>query len=505
MTQSNMKIRQKFFFTVIILFVSTIICGQHRGDNLSFQGLNDLNVSGIKTSAMGGVNVAGTSDVNSIFGNPAGLIGLKSFQITLGANSYQKKWWENQDYRPNRQFVTLPFYLDGLYTPNPANNGKWDYYAFFNDSTYKVSDPSLGKDPYSSDAADWKKDKSKFIFNNIAVAVPIKIFNRDFVVAASYSRYNILDYDRNQTYLDPHIGFSGYGGLEERVTAAGDTVHVNWFDYSRSRTGSVNQITLAAAADVLDFLKLGFSANIISGESDDFHGLNKIGYFDLIGGANSFKFSYDTLNTYETGTSTYKALNLSFGAVISLERINIGIKLKTPYTFERTFNLTQNIDGKKVKQSKLLSGTDKAKYPLGVSFGLSFMPVDQFRIAFDIENTPYSKTEFELSSPDSTFRKMADQTIIKIGVEYKVLDYLSILGGFRNATEFFIPDGSAVKDGGPNLKSYTFGASLDLPYGRLDLAYEYKIMKYYDSYFSNTNYVTETFNNFSIGYTLTLK
>ncbi|MFA7289339.1 MAG: hypothetical protein WC055_10730 [Melioribacteraceae bacterium] len=503
MTQSNMNFNQIFFSIVMMLFISTFINGQHRGDNLSFQGLNDFNNYGVKAAAMGGTHLAGSNDVNSIFGNPAGLIGLKSIQFTVSANSYQSKIWENQDYRSNRQFVTLPFYLSGLYVPNPANNGKWDYDAFFNDPTYIVADPTLGLDPYSSEAANWQYDKNEFIFNNVAMAIPFSLFDKEFIAAASYSRNSILDYDRNNTYLDPHIGFSGYGGLAGRVTAADDTINFNWFDYSRIRSGNLNQITLGVAAELFPFLKVGVSANIINGESDDFHGLNKIGYFSLIGGANSFKFSYDTLNTTETGTSKYSSFSLSFGTVITLNRINIGIQVKTPYTFEREYNLTQVIAKKSGNQTVQLTGTDKAKYPLGIAIGINFKPIDQFTLAFDLESTPYSKTEFELTSPDSTLGSYANQTIVRLGMEYKVLDFLSILAGFRNEPKLFIPDGSAEKESGPNSKFYTVGASLDFFFGRFDFAFEYNVMNYYDSYFSNTNYVTEKFTNVMLGYTYT--
>ncbi len=110
-----------------------------------------------------------------------------------------------------------------------------------------------------------------------------------------------MDYDRNQTYLDPHIGFSGYGELIPRVTAAEDSVRVNWYDYIRSREGSIEQINIALASDVTEFLKIGLGVNISSGETDDYNSLDKIGYFDLIGGANRFKFSYDSVSNIIQG------------------------------------------------------------------------------------------------------------------------------------------------------------------------------------------------------------
>jgi hypothetical protein len=83
-------------------------------------------------------------------------------------------------------------------------------------------------------------------------------------------------------------------------------------------------------------------------------------------------------------------------------------------------------------------------------------------------------------------------------------DWLSLLGGYRNQSEIFVPDGAAVKDSGPNVVSYMFGISLKVLFARIDLAYEIRSMKYYDSYFSNTNYAMETLNNLYFGLTTQL-
>jgi hypothetical protein len=86
-------------------------------------------------------------------------------------------------------------------------------------------------------------------------------------------------------------------------------------------------------------------------------------------------------------------------------------------------------------------------------------------------------------------------------LEFRATDYLSILGGYRDIPQTFIPDGAAFQDRGPTEESYTAGISLNLFLGRIDLAYEIRRLKYYDSYFSNTNYVYETYNNLLIGFT----
>lgn len=492
------------FAFVILLGLNCELFSQHRGDNLSFQGLNEINGTGVKSAAMGGADITNLGDLSSIFSNPAGLAGIKNYKISITANNFEKKWWENQDYRPDRQFVTLPFYLDGLYVPNPENNGKWDYDAFFDDSTYIVNDPKLGLDPYSEAASVWKKSKSGSILNNVALAIPINIADYSFVLSGAYSQQNnILDYDRNNTYLDPNIGSTAYGPLVTRVTSAGDSVRVNWYDYTRAKNGEIKQITIALSSQITDYLNIGLSTNILSGESDDFYSLNKVGYFDLLGGPNSFKFSYDTLNTTITGASKYSGVNLGIGAIVQLNRINIGIKINTPYNLKKEWNYETTIANPDSSSLKNLSGTDVLEIPLTYAIGISFKPVDAVRIAFDLEKANYSKAEFNLANPDTTLKSWANQTIIRMGAEYNVYDFITLLVGYKIKSELFIPDGAAIKDKGPNAITYSLGLSLNFDFGRFDFAYTMRKMHYFDSYFSNTNYNTQTYENMLLGYTFT--
>lgn len=176
------KLNRKILIYSILLPV--IAFAQHRGDNLSFQGLPLQSDVGVKSTAMGGAYTSMTGDLNSIYFNPAGLADIKELQVSIGANSYSKLWRENQAYRPNRMFFTMAFYLEGLYTPDPINNGIWDY-ELAQDSTYIVNPPKLGNEPFSKDAADWQNETDDLKFNNVALAYPIEIMENNFVVSAS--------------------------------------------------------------------------------------------------------------------------------------------------------------------------------------------------------------------------------------------------------------------------------------------------------------------------------
>ena len=129
--------------------------------------------------------------------------------------------------------------------------------------------------------------------------------------------------------------------------------------------------------------------------------------------------------------------------------------------------------------------------------------MDNFIIAFDYEFAPYSKATFEFASIDSSFNKWINRNTIRLGLEFKAFEFLSFMAGYQSIPQTFLPDGSAIKDKGPDANSYSAGASINFFFGRIDLAYELKVLKYYDSYFSNTNYAFEKSSNVLIGYTYT--
>jgi long-subunit fatty acid transport protein len=278
---------------------------------------------------------------------------------------------------------------------------------------------------------------------------------------------------------------------------------VYWSDFIRERTGNIQAIAGAVAVELTENIKLGLGLNIFSGETDDTQILKRVAYFDLVD-ANAFRFSYDTLDTRTTGQSEFSAISFNIGTILDFEHFSIGLKIVSPYTLTRKWEYTTVTSTSTNSTTTNSSGEDKMEVPMSYAIGLSFKPVEKFRIAFDIENTNYSNSNFTLSNQDTTHRDWVDQNILSIGLEYKPKEWLSLLGGYRNQSEIFVPDGAAIKDRGPDVVSYMFGISLKVLYGRFDIAYEIRNLKYYDSYFSNTNYVLETFNNLLFGFTVQL-
>ncbi len=501
--KNNFTISIRTMVFIGVCCFASLIFAQHRGDNLNFQGMDLVNRNGVKAVAMGGAYTSISGELDAFFWNPAGLIGLSGFQVSANFKSNDRLWRESQDYRPNRQVVTMSFILDGLYRPNPEFNGWIDNEAFFEDSTYIVNEPLLGKNSYSEEAADWQKKLDDSGLNNFAAAFPFTVSGRPFVISAGLSRrLNVMNYDRNQTNLTPHPAFDGYNDLPGRVTGAEDSVRIVWSDYERQRTGPLHNFSAALSFGLNDNINFGISINRLSGNTDEFQTLNRIGNFDLVDGIQIFRFSYDTLNVQMTGTSDFSATNVSFGTILKLGKLSLGANLTPGYTITRDWKYTMKTATADSSGSESMSGKDEFKTPFSFNLGASINPHKNFRIAFDIEHRPYGNADFSITREDDVPRNWADQTSIRAGVEFKPIQSLSLLAGYRDIPQVFIPDGAADHERGPEAEYYTLGASLNVPFARLDFAYEIGKLRYYDSYFSNTNFAFERSKNLLFGITL---
>lgn len=491
----------RYFQIILPLFLLVFsLHGQHRGDNLAFQGLSANNDVGIQAMAMGGAYTSLSGDLTSLFINPAGIADLSSFQISVGGNFSSHEMWENQVYRSNRLYVTLPFYLEGLYVPDPANNGMIDSDLAL-DSAYVVNPPEMGKVPSSKDAAEWSRKQDGGGFSSLALAYPLELAGQKFVLAGAYSLSNdIYNFDRNDTFLDPHIGSSVYDGFVERQDGS-DTLNVNWYKYQRLREGQMHNAKFALAYQFNGNLHLSAGLNYGFGESTDELQMNKVGYFGMID-ENEFFFSYDTLNTLIKGDSKYSKINFELGLQYKFGALSLGILAVTPSTMKREWDYTTAKTDTAGTISYKSSGTDELSLPAKFNLGLSFNPAKAFTFSLDYGFINYSAASFDLASQDTTHRGWKDQHALRFGIKVEPTNFLSLMAGYRTVTQVFVADGAAYDGRGPDATSWTMGLSLAVfDFGRIDMAYEMRSMSYYDEYYSNTNYATEKFNNFAVGYT----
>jgi hypothetical protein len=334
--------------------------------------------------------------------------------------------------------------------------------------------------------------------NNISLAIPLKMMGKSLVLSAGLARRNdIYEYDRNDTYLNPHFG----DRTNPVIIATPDSMVMNWFKYERMRIGGINDLTAGLALKLSDHLQLGLSMQNLKGESDDYLEMDKVGYF-LFPTTTIFAFTYDTMTVVQSGNSTYSGSSIKFGVLFNYEQFDLGFCITSPYTITRDWNytivdtITTNINGQ-----------DQMGLPITIALGAKIEPKDRLSISFDIGFIPYSQTKFSYTDTtfnntiiqlDTTRLNWVDQTTFAIGMKYKITPGISVMTGYRSVPEVFIPNRAAFRYKGPEMQSVSAGIGVTFPSGQIDLGYEYRFLKYYDSWESNLNYVLKTENHLAI-------
>jgi len=477
---------------------------QGNGDPLGFQGLSALNVYGAMGVAQGRTSIAQSGDVNSLYANPAGLGNINRIQLSITGKSSQWKQHENQFWTENRKHPLLPAILDGRYVPNPQYNGLLDTTLVNLMSPDDYNIPLLGFDQYSPEVADWKDNyKAHSPMNNVSLAIPLTFMEKKLVVATGFAlKNNLYDYDRNDTYLNPHFGDRN----NPIILAAPDSMMMSWYKYERMRVGGINDLTAGLALKLSDHLQLGLSLQNLSGESDDHLEMDKVGYF-LFPTNDEFAFTYDTMTVVQSGNSTYSGFSSKFGILFNNKQFDLGFCVTSSYTITRDWDYTIEFFENDTIITKNINGQDQIDLPITIALGAKIEPKNRLSISFDIGFNPYSQTNF--SYTDTSFNhtifqldtirlNWVDQTTFGIGMKYGITPGISVMTGYRSVPEVFIPNRAAFRHKGPEMESVSAGISVAFPFGQIDLGYEYRFLKYYDSWETNLNYVLKTENHLGV-------
>ena len=493
---------------ICLLFVSVSIYAQRNGDVLAFQGLEDPNNMSVRAVALGGAYTANSGDLGSIFYNPAGLAKISKLQISVSASYNNKMWRDNQIWYAGGKYLMLPEYMENLYTPPAEFNGIWSdslgnpFGLKWNPSD--IRRPVQGADHYSAEAADAEHTLNKIALDQLAVALPFQLFDSKFIAAVAFNtNYNPADYDWNGDHLDPHWGTS----YDMSQLAPKDSiVRSNWDVYTRERTNGIKNLKGALAFELNESIQLGFGITSLFGSTDDNITLNRIGYYQFIQAGESWSFTYEPRTAVRKGTSDFSSLMFNVGGMLSLKNLNFGFNIELPHTITRDWSYTDIVNTSAGSTTSASSGTDKMKVPLCFNLGIKFVTSEKLSLYADLESKPYKKATFESTSLIDTtnFPVWVNQYTFSGGLEYKLFEDLRIMAGYRNRTATFIAYGNAIRDQGAPIVSYSLGASYNLPFGQISIAYELREMKYYDVYFTSRNYTLVRSNYFLVGYILSL-
>lgn len=466
--------------TVSCLVQTAFLFAQNAGAPLTIQGIDQFSISGARARGMGGSVFGVGEDANSLFSNPSLLTKVKSLNVQLGSSLNFSSYKQEQEWHPDEYYAELSLVIEG--------------------TIRNVVDtiPQKLARPYDQIPTDWNEDKNRTTLPSVAVSFPFSFLNTKWNVSGGFREVISLDtYFQNNNVLDPNIG--AYRPSPVVRPKVGDSVKVQWYQFIRERTGSINGYSIGGAVDILENLTIGLSGTMYNGTSDDLQRRVGRGIF-VLKTNNSSGFNVmrnDSLYYHNTitGTSEYSGMNGSISGAFHNEVFTMSAVVVTPLEIKREWSSKQQIDSMSGSFSTITQkGNDKISIPIQYSFGIALHPSSKVSIGIDYVVNSYNETKY--SNNDTTINPWLTSALLRSGIEYRPSDWLALRAGYRENVQTFIAAGAALFDDPVRGSVYTVGCGFRYNGITADIAYEYMLTEYSDAWESNINY--NTFQTHSI-------
>ncbi len=256
----------------ILALVPSSLFGQGAAVPLSLQGLDQRNSMDVRSRGMGGAIIASGTRASVLFANPAGLTNIQGFEFRAAATHSAVSQEQRQEWFPNRLWTGLSLLMEdkwcNIKAPTDTNGNP-------------IADPyeQLQK-PFDNIGPNWSRKFNHTLPLSIALAMPAKIGDIDFVFGIGGSRALDLDhYFQNNNVTDPLLGQYRPQPIPEPTPR--DTLRVRWFQFIRERTGQIWGVTPAVGVS-FSSISLGASATYYNGTSDDVEQRHDRGFLTLL-------------------------------------------------------------------------------------------------------------------------------------------------------------------------------------------------------------------------------
>jgi long-chain fatty acid transport protein len=343
---------------------------------------------------------------------------------------------------------------------------------------YTMEASAIGRLSLGGQSTDFKtltydiERNSSFQLNFASIVVPFSAGDYNIVGGVAYR--NIYDFtqvnENNATYED--------GSTD------------NW---TNDENGGIYAITPALAVQLSDIISLGVAVNILMGD-----------------------YSYDYKTSWgdmEETTVDYSGLNVDLSTLIKpTPQISIGANFSLPHTVTfdtKSKGITDgiNFDTKWVTERKV---------PLFFSIGVAIKATDNFTIAADYRNRPWSKSEVEKytqdgvewENPNQYFNEYPNANSIHLGLEYLLeagKNFVPLRVGYytlpttSKAFSGFDNEGDPIYDGSQILYSgVTAGLGIVMNTVIIDASYEYVFGSYVgwqETYQGSDRFVDYTYSD----------
>lgn len=467
---------------LLCIFLMQAAFAQGYDGPLTIQGLDHTTLPSAASRAAGGLTIGIENDVTLMFSNPASLQTLKGIQVSLGSVQQYSKANQVQQYAPLKYYSNFSLLMEGLtrYIPNPDSN---HIGGLTSDSVQR---------PYDGIGPNWSRSKNRTQPIQVLVGVPLSLGEMKFAVGVGAVEYaDLTHYYQNNNVLSPSI-------LSVRpspfpLPSNVLTQEARWFQYSRMRDGWIRGYGAAISGSVTDEISFGISGMILKGSTDDFEQHTGRGMLTFYG--NYFKLDSVYSHIVRSGTSDYSGREFTFSATYHGKYVTIGLSAKPPMTITRDYNAGIVVDTTGVPATTADIGQDKVRLPWRGTVGLSIAVREDLHLGFEYEVRSYASAEHN-NAADSTYgnilqRAHLDSTVsprnpwlsssvFHVGAEYTPAEWLVVRAGVRGQVEAFEPEGNPITGEPVSYSIYSLGCGLVFGPARLNLTYEYGLMKYQD-------------------------
>jgi opacity protein-like surface antigen len=453
--------------TIAALLIALSASAQEYEGPLTVEGLNQQYNHSVRSAAFGNVTIGSGGDVAAMFRNPASLHALPGIQISVGGLYQDRERSQVQQFAPVRYYPNLSLLLEGLTASIPDPDP--DLFGFTPADTVQR--------PYDNIQPRWSQSANNSLPMHATAAVPFTIGGVSITAGVGAAQYANLDYyQQNNNVLDPAV-------LSQRplptVRPTDDNpVTVGWYQSTRSREGTLYGYGAALAGHFPGInLTVGLSGMLLDGESDDFERLVDRGTLTFFSNAFRADSSFGVMTA--TGTSQFSGTDFSAGATLHGEYVSIGVVVRPPAQYKRSFTTTISVDTTGVPATQSVGGEDRFELPWRGYAGLLLTPRDGLSIGIEYERRPFGSATFTDAGGNET-SPWVSAALFRVGVQYELTPWLALRAGMRGDAEVFVPDGSPLADDPVSWRVYSVGIGVEYAGVRVNAAFESAEVNYQD-------------------------
>ncbi len=372
-----------------------------------------------------------------------------------------------QQYAPVKYYSNLSLLLEGL--------------------TGSIPDPdtSLGgataadtvQRPFDAIGPNWSSSKNRARPLQVFLGMPFEFAGMRFVAGAGAVEYIDLNYSyQNNNVLSPSILSERPLPFPRPSNDANPTL-VQWSQRASTREGAVRGYGAALSTSLPEYnLSFGISGMILNGSSDDFDRI--VGRGRLTFYTNYFRLEPDYGTVTRTGISEFSGREITLSAMYRSRAVLFGVNVRPPNTISRKYSGEVRAQGTTTSGTTIETVRDRIILPWRGTAGISITPKAGFLLAIEYELRPYASADYKGVSGGS--HPWLSASLLRFGAAYDLLPWLVIRAGMRGQAEVFEPEGNPIPGEPVTYSIYSLGAGLSNFGFRLDVAYEYSVMKYQD-------------------------